>query len=141
MTYKNGGTILHHMLTYDINQKYLESPSKNFIHKIPLLLARDVDVTRKDMDGNTALHLLVKSLGRYLRNDQQYSSFDRKRIQESIVSAAKQLIDKGADPKAKNKDGLTPLAYGISLEAYQKKAYEKYDITTDKLITYLKTLE
>ena len=71
-----------------------------------LLLIKNIDVTIKDVNGVTPLHLLVKSSFRMRRNgDKQF------------FELVHTLIKKGADVNAKTNDGDAPLHNAHSCEA------------------------
>ena len=63
---------------------------------VAFLLAHGADVSQKDSDGNTVLHLMHNV--EYLPN-----------YQGDLVKTIKILVDAGADVNAKSTDGLTPL--------------------------------
>ncbi|GAA3517287.1 hypothetical protein GCM10022393_34240 [Aquimarina addita] len=136
----NNASVLHLVLYYDMHQEYI-NPHQNSVQRIPLLIDRGADVMRKDEDGNTVLHMLAKNIGRYMRNDHNYSFFDRDRIQNSIVSVAKKIIAEGVHPNEKNNEGFTALTYAKTLEISNKEMYSNYGYTTDKLVAYLETLQ
>ncbi|MBA3954931.1 ankyrin repeat domain-containing protein [Candidatus Dependentiae bacterium] len=85
---KNNSTILH---------KAAEIGNKELVR---LLLDNKADVTVKDDDGNTPLHILIQSLiakGTTIGTD-------------NFITIAKMLLANRADVDAKNNEGLTPLA-------------------------------
>jgi ankyrin repeat protein len=75
----------------------LVSVDSNQTEYIELLVSHGIDINSQDNDGNTALHY---PLARVLRN---------KMFLPSSKEIAKILLDEGADPTIRNKEGKSPM--------------------------------
>ncbi|GFF34984.1 serine/threonine-protein kinase RAD53 [Aspergillus lentulus] len=84
-----------HLITYEGDFELFEA-------KYRLLRGREgeLDINARDVDGNTALHLAVARFG--------------------TATAVKLLLEAGDLTELKDKDGLTPLLYALSLNQWEK---------------------
>jgi len=133
------GGMMHGIINRDVTADF--SSYKKGVAKMSYLLDKGANPLLTDDKGNTALHKLAVNVYNYVDRKHNYSSFDIQEAHKAIAALAKKMVEKGADPKTKNKDGLTPLAFAkANIEVSQRKN-KQYKAEEDLLIQYLESLQ
>jgi len=139
LRFPTGESVMQVILETDLT--YELADYKNGLAKVSYLLDKGADPSFKDNKGNTPLHILTTTVSSYTDFTNKWATFDPDVVQKEIVKVAKKMILKGADPTAKNNEGLSPLAYAKSKSDISKKRNSDYTIANDQLIKYLETLK